>query len=77
MARGGKSSGEGTAKLERPTPKPLSHEDIDFLKALRHAADHAGATSAEAKALECFFRDSCGERGLEPDTIALAIEALC
>lgn len=64
------------ARKDNP-PRPLSHEDIDFLKALLLATDHMGAFQREGETLEVIFRNACTDRGLEPATIRLAIEALC
>ena len=57
--------------------KHVAHVDFDFLKALRMAVDHVGAREPERNELEHVFRDACARRGLDPVTIAIAIEALC
>lgn len=63
------------ARKETP-PRALSHEDIDFLKALCIAADHVGARERERDELEHQFARACTERGIEPETFKLVIETL-
>lgn len=62
---------------KRKGPVPLEHHDVAFLRDLKLLADHNGAREGETEELGQLFERACTERGLEPKTMALTVEALC
>lgn len=63
------------AKGERRI-EPLTPEAIGYLRAVRVAADDGCASADELRALNDVFFDACKRYGLEPETMAAAIEVL-